>query len=149
MADPINIQGLDAVLARMRDLPKEIQKKGATAALRKGANIVRDAARAGARRLDDPQTATNIAKNIVVQSSARAGKREGGVVMKVGVRGGAKVNKDPSNIGHWRFLELGNENNPARPFMVPALASNVQNVTNTVVAELMPQLDKALAKAAR
>lgn len=149
MADPINIQGLDAVLARMRDLPKEIQKKGAAAALRKGANIVRDAARAGAKRLDDPETASNIAKNIVVQASGRAGKREGGVVMKVGVRGGARLTKDPNDTAHWRFLELGNDRSPARPFMVPALASNVQNVTQTVVAELMPQIDKALAKAAR
>lgn len=86
-------------------------------------NIVRDAARSGAQKVDDPNSPADIAKNIVVSP----GKAKGGdVLMRVGVRGGARPdNNDPSNTGHWRFVEFGKEGVEARPFMRPALAENI------------------------
>jgi hypothetical protein len=53
-------------------------------------NIVRDAARTKAKAIDDPATPKRkIFKNIVTNESARRGRAIGGIVMKVGVRGGA------------------------------------------------------------
>lgn len=146
MVETFQIQGLDEIMRRMKALPGEINKKAARSAARKAMNIVRDAARAGARQLDDPETAANIAKNIAVSESGKQGKQIGGIVMRVGVRGGGRLSRDPANTGHWRFLELGTSQQRAQPFMLPALESNVGRVTEKLVAELNPAIDKVLAK---
>lgn len=144
------INGLDAALKKMREFPPKLQKKGVRAAARKAMNIVRDAARAGARKIDDPATAEIIAKNIVTRESPKQSRRVGGIVMRVGVMGGASSNqfsKDASgNPGgdtrHWRYIEFGTENVQARPFMRPALESNIEPVTNKFVDELNKEIDK-------
>lgn len=83
-------------------------------------NIVRDAAKANAKAIDDPATKEKVFRNLITQESSKQSKREGGVVMRVGVRGGSGSNqhsKDASgNPGgdtrHWRYIELGTEHNP-------------------------------------
>lgn len=153
MAD-FEIQGLGNVLQRMRTLAPKLQQKGARTAARKGANIIRDAARENAKRINDPQTAEDISKNIAVQFASRSSKREGGVVMRVGVKGGArnrmgKMGGGKANPGgdtwYWRLVELGTSRARAQPFMQPALANNVEKVTSTVVAELNKEIDKLVA----
>jgi hypothetical protein len=59
------------LIDRMSTLPDKLQRKGAVAAARKAMRMVVECARADARRLDDPQTAENIAKNIISQNSPR------------------------------------------------------------------------------
>jgi HK97 gp10 family phage protein len=143
------IEGLAGALDRMRKLSPRLQKSGARRAMRKGANLVRDSARAKASMIDDPASAAEIWKNIITQESRR-GKRLGGILMRVGVRGGSvtrrgakRVDGGPGGITvHWRHVELGNEHTRAQPFMLPALASNVGSVTDTVVEELKIELDR-------
>lgn len=144
MANDFAIQGLDGVLKRMRALPEKLQKKGATASLRKGARIVVKAARAGAvaKWNDDPNTKSNIPKAITSRADTKGGKRNGGAMVKVGVAGGARPRKGTDDTGHWRYLELGTSDIPARPVMRPALANNIGPVTDAIVAELKIQLDK-------
>lgn len=144
MAD-FQIQGLDQVLRRMKNLPQEIKRKAALAALRKGARIVVKAAREGFT-FDDPDTQANIPKAIASRADAKGGKREGGAMVKVGVIGGARPARGTEDEGHWRLVEFGKEGVPARPFMRPALEENVQQVTNAIVAELDPAITKILAK---
>ena len=142
------IHGLDGVVEKMRSLAPRLQRNGLRKAARKAMNIVRDAAREKARAVDDPETPEKIWKNIITQESAKEGRREGGVVMKVGVRGGASRNqhsKDASgNPGgdtrHWRYLEYS----PAKPFMRPALPENVAKVTDRFVSELSSEIDRAV-----
>jgi len=110
------IEGLDAVLRRMKALPQEIQKKAALAALRKGARIVVKAARAN-YTFDDPDSPSDIGKAITSRADSKGGKREGGAMVKVGVAGGARPRKGNEDEGHWRFIEFGKEGVPARPFM--------------------------------
>lgn len=140
------IKGLDQVLRRMKGLAPELKRKAARAAATKAMRIVRDAARAKAATFDDPETASNIAKKITTRYDGHGSKREGGVVVKVGVVGGARPRKGTEDEGHWRFKELGREGVPADPFMRPALENNVERVTDTFVNELNPAIDKALAK---
>lgn len=142
------IEGLDAALAKLRAVRKEVSIKGVKAAATRAMRIVRDAARARSKGLNDPATASTIWKEIQTRVNTKAGKREGGVVVQVGVRGGAKPRKGDEDTGHWRFLELGTSQMAAQPFMRPALADNVAAVTAKFVAELEPQIDKAVAKAA-
>lgn len=143
MAD--RIEGLDAVLRRMKKLPQEIQRKAATAALRKGARIVVKAARAAAT-FDDPETESNIQKAITSRADTKGGKREGGAMVKVGVAGGARPRKGTADSGHWRLLEFGTENMPAQPFMRQALEGHVSEVTSAIVSELDPAITKIVAK---
>lgn len=170
MADiQFNIQGLDQLQSKLERLnnPRKV-KSMVRKSLRQAANIVRDAARARARLIDDPDTRDMIYKNIVV----RTGRIKGDAVRdRVGVLGGASfgdgkttilTNKQMKNfvgpmptekvIGlsggdtrHWRYLEFGAATTPATPFMRPALANNIQPVTDKFVQMLNDEIDKALA----
>lgn len=154
MTDGISsrLQGLKAATDKMVGLTPKLRRSGLRKAARQAMNIVRDDARARAKALDDPDTAEKIFRNIVTQESGRQSRREGGVVMKVGVRGGASSNqhsKDASgNPGgdtrHWRYLEFGTQHNPPAPFMRPAFSSNVNAVTDRFVQVFGQEIDAAL-----
>lgn len=138
------IEGLDEVLRKMRGLAPKLLKKGLRSAGTKAMRIVRDDARRVARGFDDPASGSNIAKNIITRYDARGSKREGGAVTKVGVAGGARPKPGREDTGHWRLVEFGKEGVPARPFMRPALANNVEQVTTVYVQALDAEIDKAL-----
>lgn len=146
------VQGLDGTVAKMRGLAPKLQRSGLKKAARRAMNIVRDAARAKAKALDDPVTPAKIWKNIVTQDSPRESRQEGGVVMRVGIRGGAGSNQHSKvasgNPGgdtrHWRYIEFGTEHNPAAPFMRPALSENIGPVTERFATELNAEIDAAL-----
>jgi HK97 gp10 family phage protein len=154
MADPVtfNLHGIEDVLARLQRLPMRMQKRSVRRAARKAMSIVRTDARANAKRIDDKESAEKIWKNITLRESGKAGKKVGGIVMKVGVKGGAAVNQHSADVSslsggdtrHWRFIELGSENNSATPFMRPALANNIGVVTSTFIDVLKKEIDDAL-----
>ena len=108
-------------------------------------NIVRDAARANARAFDDPETKEAIWKRIVTQESRRRSTGFDGIIMRVGVRGGARSSKSRTPPWYWRLKEFGAEHMEAEPFMRPALAENIDQVTNTMVSESIKEIDKLLA----
>jgi HK97 gp10 family phage protein len=172
MADSIQFQlsGLDAVLTKMRGLAPDLRAKGARSAMRKAANLVRDAAVVNAQRIDDPETKESIAKNIVVRFSSRTLKTTGDVMMRVGVLGGArpysntrenvrkrrvgktyKTGGDKGNPGgdtfYWRFVEFGTSRTAAKPFMRPALEQNIETATSAATTELSRSIDRYAAKA--
>lgn len=132
---------------RLRN-PKKA-KSIARKAARQAMNIVRDAARVNARAIDDPETAEKIFKNISV--AAGRSRDPNVIVMRVGVRGGASFsNKNPPKLSggdtrHWRWVEFGSANNIAVPFMRPALARNIQQVTDKFAQVFNTEIDKELA----
>lgn len=165
IAEPFRLHGLDGVLDRLRTLPVKLQKRALRTAMRKAGNVVKSAAIANAKAFDDPDTAERIWRNITVQFRSRASKSERGIVMAVGVRGGAreygntKENVRKQRVGstyktlgsaanpggdtwYWRFIELGTSKQRARPFLRPALESNVEAATNVIVNELNAELDR-------
>lgn len=85
MGNEFGLKGFDEALKKLKTLAPKMQKKALNAAVRKGANVFRDAARENARKLDDPATATNISKAIATAYSGRESKKVGGSVMRVGV----------------------------------------------------------------
>lgn len=149
------LQGVDGVVSKMRGLAPKLQRSGLKKAARRAMNIVRDSAKAKAKSLDDPETAEKIWKNIVTQDSPKEGTQVGGVVMRVGVRGGAGSNQHSKSASgnpggdtrHWRYIEFGTEHNPAAPFMRPALSENVGPVTDRFATELNSEIDAALREA--
>lgn len=176
MADPtlagqFRLQGLDSAVAKLRSFPAKLKKGALLKAVRKGANIVRDAARVNALSLDDPQTAENIAANVSVRLDAKESRLQGGIVLRVGVLGGARrygnntVNRRKNRVGkvfktagsssnpggdtyYWRYLEFGTSKMAATPFMRPALANNIEKATDAIVAELKTAVDKIAAGSA-
>lgn len=133
---------LAGIVRKLRGLGPKLQTKALRSAGTKAMRPVRDAARARARSFDDAGTPSNIAKNIVTRYDSKGSRREGGLVTKVGVAGGARPQKGNKDTGHWRFVEFGKEGVPARPFMRPALESNTAQVTEIFVQELNSALDK-------
>lgn len=155
------------IVDKLSRLPDKVQKKVAKGATRKAMTVVRKAAIANAQSFDNTLTPEMVWKNVVVQEATRSSKRVGGVVMRVGVRGGAKqyantkenVRKgrvgqsyktlgDKTNPGgdtwYWRFLEFGTARTRARPFLRKAFSENLQRVTDITTTELEKGIDKVV-----
>ena len=173
MADGVQfkLEGVDALQMKLKGLSNDLQYKGGRAALRKAANIVRDAAIAGAETIDDHATASHIAKNIVVRWSSKLFKQTGDLGFRIGVLGGARQTsqaykdlgiekgRGKDNPGgdtfYWRFIEFGVHNAfgkgidiPARPFMRPALENNADKAISTFIEEWDKSIDRVLKRAA-
>lgn len=133
----------DDALKRLRSFGRKTERSAARKAARQGMNIVRNAARKNARALDDPDTKLRIWRDIVTQESRRQSKAVGGVVMRVGVRGGARGADRPYHTPwYWRLQELGTQHHRAQPFMVPALEQNAEAVGKKVADVLNAEIDK-------
>ena len=151
MSVEFNIEGLDEVQEKLKRLGNpRLMKNAARRSMRKAMALVRDAARSGAKSIDDPQTSEKIWKNIAIAAGKTRNPNE--VVKRVGVRGGASFsNPNPPNTSggdtrHWRWLEFGSVHNPPTPFMRPALQNNIQAVTNSFAENFNKEIDKELAK---
>ena len=162
------ITGLDEVQAKLRQLGNQRKAKNAAVrSSRKAMNIVKKAAVVNAKAFDDKDSPEKIWKNIVT----KAGKTKGvdNVVMKVGVKGGAKNygtnagNRRANRIGrtyqtqgdkknpggdtwYWRFKEFGSATNSADPFLRPALNNNMDAVQAEFSRAYKEELDKEIAK---
>lgn len=138
MADNLGgIQGLDAVLGRLKQLHGKKQINAIKMAMRKGANIIKKDAVARAGALDDSETPNKIYKEIVTRMRKQRGNE---LRISVGVRGGARkyvsnrANRRAGKVGksyetggivwYWRILEFGSVKMAARPFMRPALKAS-------------------------
>lgn len=151
MSVEFNIEGLEPVQERLKRLGNpRLMKNAVRRSARKAMAIVRDAARANAKAIDNRKTDEKIWKNIAIAAGKTRHPNE--VVMRVGVRGGASFsNPNPPNTSggdtrHWRWVELGSVHNPPTPFMRPALQNNIQAVTNSFAENFNKELDKELAK---
>ena len=136
------IKGAAELLKRMREFTPKLQRRGARRATRRAMSVVRDAVKASARQFDDPATPQQIWKLVSIAESSRQSKAVGGVVMRVGIRGGAKSRKDKAHPWYWRLRELGSEHQRAQPFIRPALENNAQAVADRLVTELNKALDQ-------
>lgn len=155
----VKVTGTEQAIKRLKALTGAQGKRAARRALRRGANVMRDAARVNAARVDDPMTRENIAKNIMVQAGgSRRERRVDGVMMRVGVRGGARNmekygefrGEGKGNPGgdtwYWRLLEFGTEKMAAQPILRPAMTSSAQAATDAFAGAFGAEIDKELAK---
>ncbi|CAO3303905.1 MULTISPECIES: HK97-gp10 family putative phage morphogenesis protein [unclassified Pseudomonas] len=156
MADGVefSILGLDGLLGKLSAVSVDVRHKGGRAALRKAAQVVVRKAKEGAERIDDKATGRSISDNIALRWNGRLFKRTGDLGFRIGVLHGA-VLKDGGDLStnaptpHWRLIEFGTEKMPAAPFMRPALADSISEVTNTFVTEYEKAIDRAIRRAAK
>lgn len=163
MTGEFQIKGIDGVLANMRELSLQMRGKIARAAGRKGANVIRDAAKAGWRQVDRAGTPNKIYEKVAMQFAGRTFKRTGDIMFRVGIQGGARqyantrANRRAGRVGgsyqvdgstfYWRFYELGTSRQPARPVMQPALFNNGPAILAAFVGELTRGLARFKKKA--
>lgn len=149
----VKLNGIDELNKKLQGLAYDVQKKGGRFALRKAAQVVRDAARQNAQAVDDSATGRSIAKNITEKWNGRLNKQTGDLGFRIGVQGTAKIPKDNSDEGaggptpHWRLLEFGTEKMAARPFFGRALPENAQKAADVFVDQMGRAIDRALKKA--
>lgn len=147
----VKLTGVEQLERRLSQLEFRVGRRAASRALRKGANVIRDAARQNAQRIDDPQTRANISKNIVTQpGSSRRQKAEKAVIMRVGVMGGARLKKGElplpgGNTTHFRLVEFGTSQSKAQPFLRPAITS-ADRAISTVIESLGKEIDKEVSR---
>ncbi len=161
----VTLNGVDELNAKLKGLSSDLKYKGGRAALRKAANLVRNAGIQNAGGVNDPKTPEEIAKNIVVRWSSKTFKNTGDLAFRVGVLGGARQDsqaykdigvykgKGKGNPGgdtfYWRFLEFGTEHSAAKPFLRNALEDNTQKATNEFITQWDKSIDRVLKRAAK
>lgn len=156
MADGVefSITGLDSLLGKLDAVAYDVKRKGGRAALRKAAQVVAQNAKDRAERIDDKETGRSIADNIALRWNGRLFKQAGDLGFRIGVLHGA-VLKDGGDLSpnsptpHWRLIEFGTEAMAAVPFMRPALADSIDQVTSTFVSEYEKSIDRAIKRAAK
>lgn len=155
MATAVKMEGVDQLVKRLEAVRQDVKLKGGRFALRKAAQLVRKAAQAKARQLDDAGTGRSIAENLTERWNGKLFKATGDLGFRVGVQGGARVppggNPDlgaGSATPHWRWLETGTEKQAATPFLGPALANNAQAATDEFIQQYGKALDRALKRGA-
>lgn len=148
----VKVEGLAEIDKKLRQLPERLGRNALKRALRKGANVIKQQAQANAKGIDDPATREQIAKNIAVASGSRKREREaGGLLMRVGVAGGARPTRGDNgqpggNTTHWRFVEFGTSTARAQPFMRSAMASAAERAMSVTSDAMNTEIDKELAK---
>jgi HK97 gp10 family phage protein len=148
----VNVEGLAEIERKLKLLPERLGRNAMRRALRRGANVIRVAAKANAKRIDDPETREAIWKNIAVASGgAKRERQAGGVMMRVGVRGGARPTSNASGLPggatwYWRMLEFGNSQMPAQPIMRPAMIENAQAAYDAIASAAIVEVNKEIAK---
>lgn len=148
----VKVEGLAEIDRNLRLLPERLGRNALKRALRKGANVIRNAAKANAQAIDDPETREQIAKNIMVASGSRKREKQaGGLLMRVGVSGGARPtsgdNGQPGgNTTYWRFVEFGTSTAKAQPFMRSAMANSAEAAMSATTTAMEAEIDKELAK---
>lgn len=143
--------GIDEVLKNMEYVSDVVRGKRGRAALRKAAMVVVAAAKLKVEGHDDPETGRKISDNIAARWNGRRNKATGDIAWRIGVLKGAVLPKDNhENQGsgtatpHWRLLEFGTKTAIAKPFLRPALADNIAQVTSVFVDELTKGINRAI-----
>ena len=141
----LELEGAKELERVLKRLPLNVQKKHLRRAVRQGAALVRNEARAAA-----PKRSGKLRKNI--RSKGRRGKRfyvAASVFVNVAERtpqkreisgrfmssGGDADAEDPKDAFYWRFLEFGTKRMSAQPFIRPAADRMFRRVVDHVVSE--------------
>lgn len=135
------LTGADKLSARFKTLPDELRRKIVTPAAKSAMEIVLNDAKERAARIDDPETANFIPKNIALIERKAIGLEDGTVVFCVGVRKRSR-GQGGGNTFYWWWVELGTENNRAHPFLRPALQNNREAVFKEFLSSAKYQMLK-------
>ncbi|MCX2892132.1 HK97 gp10 family phage protein [Stenotrophomonas lactitubi] len=161
MAEQIEIHGLDGLLSSLKALPVELQGKPLQTALRRGGNLIRDAARARVPRASGFLATQIVVRRANARNRNRAGVGPGGEYFTVGVKTGkrakyanTKRNRRQRRVGkvyvqagwasYWRYLEFGTKKMAAKPFLTPAAEANGPQAAQLIVDQTRAAIDRVM-----
>jgi HK97 gp10 family phage protein len=163
--ETIRIDGLKDLEKTLREIGPQIKGNPLRAAVRAMTVPVFDASQRHAKRIDNPETRTNISDAMGVRIvptkerdkyTARGdslemyeiGPRKKGKGLKVGEEG-PQVKGGYYSAWYAHFVEFGTEKQAAQPFMRPAFNESKQKAVDEFTESLAKKLKKAAAKLAK
>lgn len=170
----IQVQGLREIQARMRELPKRIDKKILDGGLLAGARIVRDEAQARAPELktQDPRWQRGALKRAIRAARIRPSEYSAEVVVSVrkltarqvtrakdrlakrGQRlatksGGRGFEAVPGDAFYWFWVEFGRAGMPAQPFLRPAFEARKDKAVEEAIKFFRDRVQLEIEKLGR
>lgn len=128
------VEGMQRLIKKLRTFPERVQKNVLRTAIYRGAQAVRDSAKANAASMGVRDTGALI-KSIKARRS-RGARDE--VVSKV------EVGKFYARFVELGFLHKGGEHVAARPFMRTAVEQNREKIVDTVQKGIREEIEKKL-----
>ena len=144
MADWItyNLKGAEELSRVFRTLPQELQRQVVIPAAKDAMQIVLDAAKDNAAKLDRPETPNYIPRNLDMIEDKKYFEETGSTKISVGVRKRKRGQGGGNTYYAALFLELGTSRSRAFPFMRNALSQNREAVFAELISSGKYQLIK-------
>jgi len=138
------IKGIDDTLKALDNLPSALRRKALRKALQAGGKVVQKKAVSNLLSQQSDEATGQLAKNIVIRVLKTKNK-----IMRIAVIiAGKKINRKGVRLGLiGSVFELGDANQPARPFLRPAAKESVSEVLNVVTAASRSELSAAVEAA--
>lgn len=144
MADWITykLTGADELSRIFKTLPQEVQRQVVVPAAKDAMDIVLNAAKDNAAKLDRPETPNYIPRNLDMIEDKKYFEETGSTKISVGVRKRKRGQGGGNTYYAALFLELGTSRSRAFPFMRNALAQNREAVFAELISSGKYQLIK-------
>lgn len=144
MADWITykLKGAEELSRVFKTLPQEMQRQVVIPAAKDAMQIVLDAAKDNAAKLDRPETPNYIPRNLDMIEDKKYFEETGSTKISVGVRKRKRGQGGGNTYYAALFVELGTSRSRAFPFMRNALAQNRQAVFAELISSGKYQLIK-------
>lgn len=150
----VTVSGIPELKRALRGLSADMRRKVIRSALRKGAAVIQERAKALAPVLSKPapfRRPGTVRKRITVRASkfARQAGNVGVFINVRPIRGSAQVRRygrasahNPNDPFYWRFLEFGTKKMAARPFLAPAAVGTFARAVAVFAKEAGPAIQK-------
>lgn len=151
------ITGLDGVLDTLKSLPAEVVSKNGgpvKSALRKGALVIRDEARRNEARIaatpnaDGSNPSTGLLQENIIASRGKAPNSGKGERYLVRVKRKKYPEGDATTLKSAQLLEYGASDQPAQPWLRPAVQSRGQQAIDTIIKTLNEGIQRVVKKLA-
>lgn len=136
------LTGADELSRIFKTLPQEVQRQVVVPAAKDAMDIVLNAAKDNAAKLDRPETPNYIPRNLDMIEDRKYFEETGSTKISVGVRKRKRGQGGGNTYYAALFLELGTSRSRAFPFMRNALAQNREAVFAELISSGKYQLIK-------
>lgn len=135
-----DVKGLAEVEQGLREIGRDVGRKGLIRSTSAGARVIRDKARSLA-----PKKTGKLRKNIVVQKFRKTKNKNQESRHIVTIRKKGKAS-DPQNAYYGFFVEYGTSKQAPQPFMRPAYESKREAAADAVIDSLEKTIDTEKSK---
>lgn len=166
MAEIKHLEGLDGLLATLREMPPELIKGARSPVaygLRRGANVIRDYARSTAPRRTGFMASQIATRRANARQRRKAKAATGadeyftvGIAPRRGRYSNTRRNRGLGRVGktyefdgwayYWKFIEFGTRHRGATPFLSPAGEAKGPEAAQITIKEIRNGIDRIIKK---